>query len=494
MLGFPYLEYLSKKGHLRDGKVAILDVGTQNLLNCSVEQLKGFVEKYRTEPMDDDVIAEIERLQYFSVPRPGERTLFLAELLALTDIEYHAIDVCPAPATEIIDLNWQAIPDHLRGRFDIVLNFGTLEHVIGQTNSLVFLHDALKVGGIFLHQPPSIGWVNHGYFAYHPQFFRDISKSNGYEIEDMWYATSGFGPATDPTIGHRSPYDPLANDTFETSGDGRMEYFNLNVVMRRVTAEPFMLSLELETSHSAVDDDVRASYIPGADGTASRQNPNQAAQGIPALPTAVRSDDELRQLIHLLETVPREDGALHPVIEAWAADFVIPYAQPETVARSVDLSVDALTSRLQSVGRTPEGHLDPEIERWLTEYAIPYSDTAARSVDLPVHALTARLQSVSRTPEGYLDPEIERWLTEYAIPYARSETLSRTVSLPVPDLLHQLSMARTSMLAPEAEVWVKDYALHRAEKNTLLTAINRFRTVELLRIIAGRIKSRFARQ
>ena len=51
MMGFPYLEYLSDKGYLKDGRVEILDIGSQNLMNCTIEGMTAFVEKYHDGPL-----------------------------------------------------------------------------------------------------------------------------------------------------------------------------------------------------------------------------------------------------------------------------------------------------------------------------------------------------------------------------------------------------------------------------------------------------------
>lgn len=301
MLGFPYLEYLSEKGHLKDGRVKILDIGAQNLMNCTVEKLTEFVIKYRDEPLSLDDQEEIKRLNYFSTPRPGERTLFLSELLDMTNIGYHAIDVCPAPATEIVDLNWQRLEKDRIGYFDIVLNFGTMEHVVDQTNGHIYMHDACKVGGIIFHQPPSIGFVNHGYFLYHPQFYYDLCETNGYGIDDIWYAPAGYTTALDPELPIRDPMTPLAVGEAVSPEANNTNYYNLNVVLRKNNGRPFTLGLELATSHSSVDTNVGVAYQDGFD--IRRLQDQQAISSLAA--ETPQSTAESLQTRELLEIVRR---------------------------------------------------------------------------------------------------------------------------------------------------------------------------------------------
>jgi hypothetical protein len=273
MMGFPLLDYLSKRGYLRNG-TKILDIGSQNLMNCTIEGMTDFIRRHGREEISAGEQEEIARLHYFSTPRRGERTLFLSEFLAMTNIEYRAVDVCPAPSTDIVDLNWAKIADNQRGAYDVVLNLGTTEHILGQINSMAYIHDASKVGGIILHQPPSAGWVNHGYFAYHPQFYYDVAKANGYLIDDIWYSQSTVGPFLDDSIEFRDASRPLGIPILpdEITAPKTIPYYNLNVVMRKVVDGPFKIGLELATSHSAIDENIQVFYSDRTQGSATKED------------------------------------------------------------------------------------------------------------------------------------------------------------------------------------------------------------------------------
>lgn len=257
------LEYLSGKGYLSNPHCAILDIGSQNLYHASPEAIRAFVERHGTIGDIKEFEEEARRISYFSWPRPGERTSYLSELLDLTPFEYTSYDVCPALKTEIFDLNEEHLPSHYQEHFDIVLNFGTTEHIINQLNSFRVMHDALKVGGIFFHQLPSVGWMDHGYFCYHDFFFTDLANANGYEIVERWYTLAGQATLSGEDV--RDPEQPEVPHSAMCSPELlTVPSFNLNVILRKKLSRPFAVGLELATSHSAVSADIASLYAGGS--------------------------------------------------------------------------------------------------------------------------------------------------------------------------------------------------------------------------------------
>jgi len=245
-LSMTTMTYLSKNGYLKDGNVKLLDIGSLNLLGADEGEIIDFIELYRIKNSSENIQQAAERLSYFSTPRPRERTTYLSELLDLTTIEYTSFDVCPALKTELIDLNFEPLPDKHHEQYDIVLNFGTTEHIINQYNCFKVIHESAKIGGIFYHQVPSLGWFNHGYYTYHELFFKDIAEINGYEIMDIWYMA-----ATVSVL--KGELRPVSD--FDSQGGEKFVHkspcYNINVVMRKKTNSQFKLPLELRTSHSA---------------------------------------------------------------------------------------------------------------------------------------------------------------------------------------------------------------------------------------------------
>ena len=249
-MGMKSLEYLSEKGYF-EKKCAILDIGSQCLLHAAPESIRAFVEKHGRIAEQAALEKEINRISYFSWPRPGERTSYLSELLDLTILDYTSYDICPAIKTQIFDMNEDVVSAKHRDYFDIVLNFGTTEHIFNQANSFRVMHDALRVGGIFFHQVPSVGYNDHGFFCYHNCFFENLAKSNDYEIVDLWYYLSGQASLDGADIRNvETPEIPrsgiCAADQLMTAS------FVINVILRKRGSQPFGIPLELATSHSKV--------------------------------------------------------------------------------------------------------------------------------------------------------------------------------------------------------------------------------------------------
>lgn len=261
-IGMAYVEYLSERGHFSAPGCRVLDIGSQNLLSASAGSMRQFVARHRPGQLSPDDIKEIDRLAHFSIPRPGERTTYLSELTDLTPaISYTSYDVCPALKTEIFDLNHEQVPSNYRGAFDVILNFGTTEHVAHQLNSFEVMHDAMKVGGISFHQLPSIGFQDHGYFAYHGTFFDDLIKANGYQQVDRWYTLAGHSNLDPAVADIRDPLKPMQAKSGVYEGLPTMTpWYVINVILRKMKDAPFAVGLELATSHSGVAGQVAKNY------------------------------------------------------------------------------------------------------------------------------------------------------------------------------------------------------------------------------------------
>jgi hypothetical protein len=261
-IGMADVEYLSDRGHLPASKSTMLDIGSQNLFNVTPEAATRFARKYGCTLSDTKLEREVQRLSYFSTPRPGERTAYLSELIDLApNIVYTSYDVCPGMKTEIFDLNTERLPTHYRNHFNAVLNFGTTEHVINQMNSFEVMHDAVKAGGVIHHQVPSVGWLDHGYFTYHATFFDDLVKANGYELVDRWYTPERMMQLERDKIDIRDAYRPQETQSFVHQGlQLTVQCFNMNVVVRKKHDRAFRVGLELATSHSGLSDIIQSKY------------------------------------------------------------------------------------------------------------------------------------------------------------------------------------------------------------------------------------------
>lgn len=256
------LLYLQAKGMLR-GDTKLLDIGPQNVLFIPDEKLRDFYSRIGTSLKDTALEKEIQRIVYFSTPRPDERTTLLSEITALTSIEYNSFDVCPGLKTDIVDLNYESLRSVYKEYYDVVLNYGTTEHVFNQWNSFRIMHDALKPGGVLYCQLPATGYFDHGYYCYTPLFFKDLAEANDYVIVDLFFTSAG-----------ETSLDKMGIDLRDDDGmtpcrtklpPDRLVFPNYNVhaILRKTRSAPFRLRLEVATAHAGVDGEVFEKYKSG---------------------------------------------------------------------------------------------------------------------------------------------------------------------------------------------------------------------------------------
>ena len=102
----------------------------------------------------------------------------LFEIIGLPDV--HVLDVDDYEGADIIaDLNYP-IPERYRGRFNTILDAGTLEHVLDVRRCLQNIVELLAVGGRIIHQSPCNQYVNHGFYQLSPTLFHDYYGANGF--------------------------------------------------------------------------------------------------------------------------------------------------------------------------------------------------------------------------------------------------------------------------------------------------------------------------
>ena len=73
------------------------------------------------------------------------------------------------------------------GRYDIITNFGTVEHVFNVPQYFRSVHRLLKPGGILLSVMPTFGDIDHGFYNIHPILYRGIVAHSGYDLCDFRY-------------------------------------------------------------------------------------------------------------------------------------------------------------------------------------------------------------------------------------------------------------------------------------------------------------------
>lgn len=272
-MGITYgsIERMEKLGLFGKGRIAVLDIGSSNLYSADAERIEAFLGKYSSQPvLDTKAFAQrLARGSGYDPVRGGLNESFVGELFEKAGMEYRAFDIADGYRTQIMDLNHAVLPQNLRNHFDLVLNFGTTEHILNQYNCFKVIHDATKVGGYIHHSLPAMGYADHGYITYTSRCFFDIAGYNEYEVVDFWF--DGPSGRNDALQGLRSyssyfPAVKRALDEIENSSQGAalkaagFPDVGICIVFRKVKDKPFWGALESSTSVGNIPTAVTASY------------------------------------------------------------------------------------------------------------------------------------------------------------------------------------------------------------------------------------------
>ena len=121
-------------------------------------------------------------------------------------------------ANIIFDLNSAELPDELAGKFDVVIDHGTLEHVFHFPNALQNVHNLLKVGGRAINSAPGTNFFDHGFYMFQPTLFVDYYTANNWDIESIQVVQFTYNQETEPCF--FTDYEP---GLFDSVGYGKMD-------------------------------------------------------------------------------------------------------------------------------------------------------------------------------------------------------------------------------------------------------------------------------
>lgn len=107
------------------------------------------------------------------------RYLGFSEVLSLDYSDYEGAEI-------IFNMNSKELPEHLRDRFDAVVDGGTMEHVFDVVQFLKNASEMLRVGGRIIHISPVSNQINHGFYCFSPTFFIDYYKANNYLLQKCY--------------------------------------------------------------------------------------------------------------------------------------------------------------------------------------------------------------------------------------------------------------------------------------------------------------------
>ena len=167
-------------------------------------------------------------------------------------------------ATYLHDMN-QPIPAEFRGRYSVVIDGGSLEHVFNFPVAIRNCLEMTAVGGHFVAITPANNFFGHGFYQFSPElYYRVLSPANGFAIqaamlieesEQHWYTVP----------------DPKVIGRRVTLVNTRPTY--LAVLGHKIDDRPIFASMPLQSDYIAIWDrgkqgkqESRAQTVGGAGG------------------------------------------------------------------------------------------------------------------------------------------------------------------------------------------------------------------------------------
>src|SRR5262245_19920801 len=213
----------------------VAEIGAQQLSDQFLSATKPLADIYRLYGRERVGLGQPAGAQNFTKSAP-QSVAFWQSL----GIECVSIDL--AEDAIKLDLNRDTVPREHCGRFDLVINAGTTEHVANQDNAFRIIHDLTRNGGIMWHEVPAFTF-GHGLVNYSPKLFIQLVRQNAYE--PLFIRVSRSADEKVPR------YIEAMNRRW---GDGHaMDFTDLpsltiRAAMRRTTADAFVTPLDLPRS------------------------------------------------------------------------------------------------------------------------------------------------------------------------------------------------------------------------------------------------------
>jgi hypothetical protein len=207
----------------------------------------------------------------YALPAPGPSTMsaehtelldsaapFARDFWLTLGFDYTAIDVDGSPGSIPLDLNYDQVPAALRGKYGLVTNLGTTEHVCNQMNAFKAVHDLAAPGAVMIHHLPAGGMLNHGLVNYTPKFFWYLARSNDYKWLHMNFYGSGQGYPIAPNIlDFTKSYAPDSSDALRAR---EICDYAILVAFQKTLDIPFVAPIDVNTGTTSSDPALNRRY------------------------------------------------------------------------------------------------------------------------------------------------------------------------------------------------------------------------------------------
>jgi SAM-dependent methyltransferase len=153
----------------------LVQFGRQEIM-FSLSDLEPLLREWKVEPANR---AELAGITDRARPLTDREFFGVFGFDEITSLDYQAV----AESDIVADLNRRPLPESCRGRFDVVFDGGTMEHVFHVPNLLANVVDLLAEGGRVIHTNPASNSVDHGFYCFSPCLYYEYYSANRFELE-----------------------------------------------------------------------------------------------------------------------------------------------------------------------------------------------------------------------------------------------------------------------------------------------------------------------
>jgi SAM-dependent methyltransferase len=213
---------------LLDDVGSVMEIGAQEL-HLSADRLREMLAAAGL-PYDAERFAGIENWP----GRPRARARRLYELLGAR--EYASIDLNGEEGAIPHDLNLPFDDAAHVGRYDLVTDHGSCEHVFDVAQAYRTVHRLARPNGLILIMQQVTG--TNGYFNFDVSFFEDMARSNGYEILHSSFVVTPSGEVDSQF------HVPISAPVFDVLDPRRVTTLGAAYVFRKRGDDDFRLGYE----------------------------------------------------------------------------------------------------------------------------------------------------------------------------------------------------------------------------------------------------------
>jgi len=239
----------------------VVELGAQQLSNSflrsadlvrKAESLFGAARSYAL-PAPGASTVSAERVELLDADAPFARDFWIA-----LGFDYTAIDVDGSPGSVPLDLNFDQVPAALRGKFGLVTNLGTTEHICNQMNAFKVAHDLTAPGGVMIHHLPAGGMLNHGLINYNPKFFWYLARSNDYKWLYMsFYGSGNSYPIAANILDFTQSYAPQPSEALRQR---EISDYAIMVAFQKTLDIPFVAPIDVNSGTQSSDPALNRRY------------------------------------------------------------------------------------------------------------------------------------------------------------------------------------------------------------------------------------------